>query len=113
VRDAKGLDAERTDFDHIARLDRMQIGLDVEFLELVLDEAEGERHPVNRNLQLLDEKRNRADVVLVPCVRNTRANALRPLEEVRHVGNDHVDAERGRIGNIIPQSTTMISEPCS
>ena len=54
--------------------------------------------PYTGNLQLLDEKWNGADVVFVTVREENRLHALRPVEEVRHVGNDDVDAERGGVG---------------
>ena len=52
VRDADGLDAERADLHDVARHDRAQLDVvDAELLELVGDEAEGQRHAVDRQRQ--------------------------------------------------------------
>src|SRR5437868_14670150 len=66
VRDANGLDAERSDFDDVARPQSAQLdAVNGELFELVPEEAEGQGHSVDREWNALDEERQRADVVLV------------------------------------------------
>jgi hypothetical protein len=103
MRDADGLDAERSGVDDVPGHDRPQLDvLDPELLELVGDEPERQRHAVNRQRQPLDEKRHRADVIFVPVREKQRADLRRVVEEIRHVRDDDVDAERGRVGKHHP-----------
>src|SRR5581483_1663259 len=98
VRDANRLDAKCSRFDHVAWLNRTQFRLDAEFIELVFDEPEGERHSVHRHVETLDEERHGADVIFMAVREKHRTNRVGALEEIRHVGNDDVDAERGGVG---------------
>ena len=52
----------------LARFDRMEIGAEAVFLQLVLDEAQGQPGAVDRNLDLLQQIRHAADMVLMAVV---------------------------------------------
>jgi hypothetical protein len=98
VRHADALDAETADLDDVARHDRAQLDVvDAELLELVGDEPERERHAVDRHRHSADQERHGADMVLMAVREEERLDLRGVLEQVRHVRDDDVDAERGRI----------------
>ena len=103
VRHLNRFHAKRADFDHVARHERAQFHfVDGQLLELVAHEAEGQRHAVDWNVEPFDQERHRADVVFVAVREEDRAQLRRLLEEVRHVRDDDVHSERGRVGKHHP-----------
>src|SRR5947209_13003413 len=99
MRDANRLDAKRSGIDDVARHEPAKLDVvDAEFIELVADEAEGQRHSVDRKRHALEKKRQRADVIFVAMREEDRFEFRGVVEDVRHVGNNDVDAERGGVG---------------
>ena len=87
--------AEGSHLCDVARGDRAEFDVrDPERVELVPHKAERQQHTVNRKRSPLDEERHSTDVILVAVRQKQSAETRRVLEDVRHVGNDHVDAER-------------------
>ncbi len=95
VRHPDGLYSKRAGVYDIARPHDAHLHvIDREFFQLVFQEAERQRHRVNRNPHALDEKRQRADVIFVRVREKNCFETSGVLEDVRHVGNDDVDAQR-------------------
>ncbi len=66
--------------------------------ELLLHETEREPCAVDRDLELLEEERERADMVLVRVGEHNAADAVLVLEEVGKIGDHDVHAEHLGIG---------------
>ena len=92
---ADGLDAERPQLDHVARLDGAKIGLlrEAVLAEPVLHQRQRERRAVDRCVDLPQQVRQGADVVLV-AVGEHHPPEGRPLgQKVGEVRDDPVDAQ--------------------
>jgi hypothetical protein len=101
VADPYELDLERPDGHGLARLDRLEPRgiFQPELDELLPDEAEGERGSVDGRLNLGEEERQAADVVFVTVSEDNPSQLFTSFEDIGKVGR--------------PQSTTMMSPPCS
>ncbi len=100
MRDADEFDLEGADVVAIARLDRHQTvrRFEAVFVQLGLNEGEGQRRAVRRSLDERQHVGNRADVVLVPMREDQRLDLPAPRLEVREIGNDQIDAEQIGLG---------------
>ena len=61
-------------------------------LELQLDDAGGQARGVDGAVELLHGVRDAADMVLMPVGQEHAADLVFVFDQVRHVGNDQVDA---------------------
>src|ERR1700694_3461234 len=88
------LDAERPQLDGVPHSHLAQVGLaeDAMLLQFGFDEAEREPSPVDRDIELLQNVGQAADVVFVPMAQENAEHVLFPVHEVRDVGKDKVDA---------------------
>ena len=69
------------------------------FLDLVAEEAAGERRGVDGHARELGQDvRQTADMVLVGVRDEERLDLVAALLEVRHIGHDQVDAEHLLVG---------------
>ena len=80
--------------DHLARLHGDEPGglHQAVLLQLQLDEAGGKAGAVNGHVHLLEHIGDGADVVLVAVGDEEPPDAGAVLDEIRHIGNDQVDA---------------------
>ena len=99
VKDMLFMMKELAGIDDIAWPDDARLDvIDPELFQLVAEEAERQRHRVYGDLHTLDEKRQRADVILVRVREKNRLDSRGVLEEVRHVGDSDVDAQSRGVG---------------
>ena len=66
--------------------------------QLVFHVGQRELGAVDRNLQLVQDPRQAADVVLVPVRQHNAAHMLLVLNQVGDVGHHNVDAQQFRLG---------------
>ena len=94
MRNANELHAEHADIDYVARLNAMHqsIAKQVMFLQLALSQSGGEVGTVNRDVEFLQDVRERAEVVLVPVSQNNGGDVLAILFKEIEVRNTNVDA---------------------
>ena len=83
-----------------ARVDLMQSGGAEQPVlpELALNKPQGQPRRVDRQVQLLDDEGDAADVVLVAVGDDQRFDAVPILEQESDVGNDDVDAQKAFVG---------------
>ena len=94
VVDADEADAEAADVDDVALHDRMQVArVDAVLLETALEDAERQARAVDRHVDLLEDVRQRADVVLVAVRQHDGLDLVLVLDEVADIRDDEVDAE--------------------
>ena len=100
VRDVDELDRERTQSQAIARLDHVQLGLVEQFVlfQTALDQRQRELRSVDRNIELREQKRNAADVILVPVRQDQRAHHVRNSAPDSEIGSDDIDAQQFGVG---------------
>ena len=100
VADAERDDAERADVDLVARVEREdRVVVELVLLDLVAEEAAGQRAGVDRHARELGQHvRQRADVVLVGVGDEERPDLVAVLLEIGDVGDDEVDAEHLLVG---------------
>ncbi len=79
---------------------RMQLGfiLQAVFFQPPLHHLESERRAVNRNVDLAQQERHRADVIFMAVRQDQRADHLAMLLQIREVRSDDVDTQQFRIG---------------
>lgn len=92
---ANHLNVHATEFYTLAGLHDVQLGLVVQvvFLELAGNQANGERRAVDRHIKLLQQIRNRADVVLVAVSDDQTFDFVHVFLDVRKIRDDKIDAE--------------------
>ena len=73
--------------------DKLGLGIKVVLPKLLLHEAEGELCAVDGDLELFEEERERADVVLVRVRKQNGADLVAVLEEIGKVRDHDVHAE--------------------
>ncbi len=100
VRHADGLDGERPDGELHLRLDLDQLDLVEQLMlfQLAFHVGQRELGGVHRNLELAQDPRQAADVVLVPVRQHNGAHMLLVLNQVGDVGDNNVDAQQLRLG---------------
>ena len=79
--------------EYLFRLDDTQITMQAVFFELCGDETQRETHSVNRNVQLLQQERNRSDMVLMSMCNDQPADLLIAVDQIIKVRNDFVNTE--------------------
>lgn len=95
---ADGLHLKFSHLELLARFDRMEIGAKAVFLQLVLDKAQGQPGAVDWYVDLLQQIRHAADMVLM-AVGDDHADDLGGiLDQIAEVRNDHVDAVHFLLG---------------
>ena len=86
-------------------------------LQLDRDQAKGQRRAVDGNrvvrVELHEEIRQTADVVLVPVGEDDAQQPVEVLGDVTVIADDEVDAVQLVSGNLTPASTRMRSSPNS
>jgi lysozyme len=94
MRRTNEFDRERTDGDYITRLDAMQhdIAENAVLIELAFRQAEREARSINRNIELLQDVRQRTEMIFVSVGENDRSNLVAILFEDLKVRNANVDA---------------------
>ena len=98
MRHADEFDGERTDRHAVARPDGDERApFDAVLGQLRLDERERQRRAVDRAVDVGQDVRNGADVILVPVRQHERGGAPFLLQ-VREIGNDPIHAEQFGIG---------------
>ena len=100
VRDANELDLEGADGDPLRRSQRGQSRaghVDAVFDQLGLDQRERQRRAVDGAVDVGQEIRDRADVVLVAVGQHQRRGAALLLQ-IREIRNDQIDAQQLGIG---------------
>ena len=104
VADPERDDPERPDLELVARLERdHRVVVELVLLDLVAEQAAGERRGVDRHArELRQHVRQRADVVLVGVGDDERLDVGLALLEVRDVGDDEVDPEHLLVGEHEP-----------
>ncbi len=80
-----------------SNLDQLRLVEQLVLFELALDVSQRELGAIDRHVQLGENPRQSADVVLVPVRQNDAAHALLVLDEVGDVRNDDVHAEQLRL----------------
>ena len=95
-------DAEAADIDDIALHDGMEHrGVDAVLFETSLEDAERETRAVDRNADLLEHIRQRADMILMAMREHNGLDLVAVLEEIRNIRNHEM--------NIRPESMSRIS----
>ena len=104
VADPERDDAERPDLELVAGLEREErVVVELVLLDLVAEQAAGERRGVDRHArELRQDVRQGADVVLVGVGDEERLDVGLALLEVGDVGDDEVDAEHLLVGEHEP-----------
>ena len=104
VADPERDDAERPDLELVARLEREhRVVVELVLLDLVAEQAAGERRGVDRHArELRQDVRQGADVVLVGVGDQERLDVGLALLEVGDVGDDEVDPEHLLVGEHQP-----------
>ncbi len=95
MRDADGQDREDAEVEAAAGKDLDELGVVEEAMlfELALDVGQGELGAVDRDVELGEDPREAADVVLVAVGEDDAADFAAVFDEVADVGDDDVDAE--------------------
>ena len=95
VGDRHGLDREGPEPQRlpVADGDEPRPLVQVELAELLLDEGQGQRRPVDGHVEAVEEVGEGADVVLVPVREHDAEQPVAALRQVREVRDDDVDAE--------------------
>ncbi len=95
VRDADGHDGECAEGEAVAGEDFDEFGVVEEAMlfELAFDVGEGELGTVDGDVEVRQDPRKAADVILVSVGEDDAADFAAVLDEVGDVGNDDVDAE--------------------
>ncbi len=96
MRDVNELDLERADFDAVVRLHLVEpdfVGQPVLF-ETPFHQRQREGRAVHGNVDLAQQERHRADVVLVAVRQNERAHVLAVLFQIGEIGCNDVDAQQ-------------------
>ena len=87
-------DAEAADIDDVALHDGMEHrGVDAVLFETSLEDAEREARAVDRNADLLEHIRQRADMIFVAVCEHDGLDLVAVLEEIRDIRNHEIDAE--------------------
>src|SRR3954466_2945952 len=100
VRDADRINGEWSDGEALSGFNLDQFGIveQAVFFQLVLDVGERKLSAIDRDVEVGENGRQRADVVFVAVRENDAANVVAVLEQVADVGNDDVDAEQFSLG---------------
>ena len=95
-----GLDGEAPEMDLLLGndLDKAGAAGEVELLQLVADQADGQFGAVDRQVQLLQQIGDAADVVLVAVGDEQAPDLVLILQHKGEVGDDHVDAVHLAVG---------------
>ena len=82
------------DLDDIARFDAMQqhVAEQVVFFEFAFSQTGGEVRTVNRNVELLQDVRQRAEMIFVTVREDNRGDVVAILFEKIEIGNGNIDA---------------------
>ena len=101
---ADELHLKAADLHHVPGLDRDELGRGIELVlpELVFYEPQGEPRSVDGDIQLLEQKGERADVVLVGMGDHDGAHFVAVLQQVGKVGDHEVHAEHFGAGKHQP-----------
>ena len=93
--DSDEFDRQLAQPDLIAGLDDVELRLAqvAGLLELALDEADREARGIDRDVQLLEQVAQRADVVLVAVSDDDAAHPVAVFDDVAEIWNDQIDAE--------------------
>ena len=92
-------DAEAADIDDVALHDGMEHrGVDAVLFETSLEDAEREARAVDRNADLLEHIRQRADMILMAVREHDGLDLVAVLEEIRDIRNHEIDAEHILLG---------------
>src|SRR6185436_14040245 len=97
MRHANELDAENADVHYVARLDAMNqsVANQVVFFEFAFRQAGGEMRTVNGNVELLQQVRQRAEMIFVSVRQHDGGDVVAILVEKVEVRNGNIDAVRG------------------
>ena len=93
VADRDEVEGERADLHAVAGLHRPQVGVDAVLLELGGHQGQGEVRAVHRHVDVRQQPRQRADVVLVPVGQHHGLQFVLLGQDVLEARNDHVHAE--------------------
>src|SRR5207245_1754350 len=98
--DAKGTQLHRVPHAHLA-----QFGLaeDAVLLQLRLDQPQREPGSVDRDVELLQDKRKPADVIFMPVAQEDSEHVAAAVEQIGDVGKDQVDSEHVLLGEHQPR----------
>src|ERR1044072_3790363 len=94
MRNANELDTKHADVNNVTRRDAMKeyITEQVVLFELAFRETCGEVRTVNRNVELLEQVRQRAEMIFVAVRQNDGGDVVAVLVEKTKVRNGNVDA---------------------
>ena len=95
VRHPKRLNVEYADLEPILGAERVQLGPVQDFVlaQLAFGEADGQPRAVDGDIELLQDKRQRADVVLVAVGQNNPLDHLFVLQQIGDVRDDQIYPE--------------------
>ena len=95
VRDVNKLDLERPDLQDLLRRNRMEVDLfrQIVFFQPPLHQGQREGGSVDRNIQVGEEERHRADVIFVPVRQQQRPDMCPVFTEIGQIGRYQVDAQ--------------------
>ena len=98
--DGHGLDAKRTQLHRVPHADLAELCLaqDAVLLQLRLDQPQREPGPVDGDVELLEDKWKAADMVFMPVAEEDAEHVAAPVEQIRDVREDEVDAEHVLLG---------------
>ena len=104
VRDGEELHGERADVDRLSRLHDLDVRvlLQAMLAQLHIDEAAREPGAEHRHVDLAQQERQRADVVLVAVGEEHRLQARGVVQDVLEVRDHEVDAEHLLLGEHQP-----------
>src|SRR5262249_50204092 len=100
VGDVKELHFERTQFNDVLFLDRVQLRFFEQAVlpKLVLHQSHGEAAAINRNVQIRQDEWKRADVVFVTVRQQDCPDFTFIFETQSDIGNEDVDAQQLFVG---------------
>src|SRR5215213_457542 len=94
MRNAYEFHLEDADVHDVSRLDAMQqhVAKQVVFFEFAFREAGGEMRAVDRNVELLQQVRQRAEVIFVPVCKNDGGDVVLVFVKKTKIWDRHIDA---------------------
>ena len=100
VVDMDQLDVKASELYMVARvlLDQLGGSRKAVFTQLVLDQTDGQRRAVDRHVDLGEQVRDTADMILMTVSDDHAADPVAVLLDVGIVGDDHIDAQHIAVG---------------
>ena len=87
-------DTETADIDNISLHDRMQAsGIHAIFFQTSLKNSQSQARPVNRHMDLLQNIRKSANMILMPVRQNDGFNFIPVFQKIADIGNNQINAK--------------------